>query len=187
VTLPNPLTKSIDYVPDGSDQVWGGFRPDNDTYGAGIDWPAPTTIRVISQRFSSADEYEFSTVVVGATPGDVVGRDVSKILAVPNPYYGHSKYELTQFDRVMKFTNIPASHKVTIRIFNLGGDLVRVISREASTPDEQAVATINWDLNTDRSLPVASGVYIYRVDVDGVGTKTDRLAVFVEQERLDNF
>jgi len=25
------------------------------------------------------------------------------------------------------------------------------------------------------------------VDVDGVGTKTDRLAIFVEQERLDNF
>jgi len=72
-------------------------------------------------------------------------------------------------------------------IFNLGGDLVRTIRREATTADEMAVATINWDLNTDRNLPVASGIYIYRVDVDGVGTKTDRLAIFVEQERLDNF
>ena len=183
---PNPITKSVDYVPDGTDQVIGGFQPMLDIVSL-KEWPDPTTIRIIDQRFSSADQYEFSTVKVGAQPGTVVGNDVKKILAVPNPYYGHSKYELTQFDRVMKFTNIPASHKVTIRIFNLGGDLVRVITREATTPDEQAVATINWDLNTDRNLPVASGVYIYRVDVDGVGTKTDRLAVFVEQERLDNF
>ena len=29
--------------------------------------------------------------------------------------------------------------------------------------------------------------YIWRLDVDGVGSKTDRLAVFVEEERLDNF
>ncbi|HET9952117.1 MAG TPA: hypothetical protein VFS09_10020 [Candidatus Eisenbacteria bacterium] len=184
---PNPLTKSTDYVPDGTDQVVGGWQPELDDTLYTLEWPQATTVRIINQRFSSADAYEFTTVKVGATPGDVVGRDVNKILAVPNPYYGHSKYELTQFDRVMKFTNIPASHKVTIRIFNLGGDLVRVITREASTPDEQAVATINWDLNTDRNLPVASGVYVYRVDVDGVGSKTDRLAVFIEQERLDNF
>ncbi len=184
---PNPVTKSVDYVADGSDQLWGRWRPRNDAYPSGVEWPAPTTIRIISERFTSADEYQFTTVKVGSAPGTVVGRDVKKILAVPNPYYATSKYELTQFDRTLKFTNIPAAQKVTIRIFNLGGDLIRTIRREATTADEQAVATINWDLNTDRNLPVASGVYIYRVDVDGVGTKTDRLAVFVEQERLDNF
>jgi hypothetical protein len=182
-----PGTKTTDYVPDGSDQVWGRFRPANDTYPTGVDWPAPTTIRVLSERFTSADSYEFTTQKVGTAPGSVVGRDVSKILAVPNPYYARSKYELTQFDRVMKFTNIPASRKVTLRIFNLGGDLVRTIRRDATTPDEMAVATIEWNLNTDRNLPVASGIYIYHVDVEGVGSKTDRIAVFIEQERLDNF
>ena len=184
---PNPVTKSVDYVADGSDQLWGRWRPRNDTYPSGVEWPAPTTIRIISERFTSADSYTFTTQKVGGGPGTVVGRDMKKILAVPNPYYASSKYELTQFDRTLKFTNIPASGRVTIRIFNLGGDLVRTIRREATTADEQAVATINWDLNTDRNLPVASGIYIYRVDVDGVGSKTDRLAVFVEQERLDNF
>jgi hypothetical protein len=186
VTWATPGTKSTDYVPDGSDQTWGRWRPDNDTYPSGVEWPAPTTIRVIAERFTSADSYSFTTVKVGGA-GTVVGTDVKKILAVPNPYYAHSKYELTQFDRVMKFTNIPSSRLVTIRIFNLAGDLVRTIRREATTADELAVATIQWDLNTDRNLPVASGIYIYRVDVDGVGNKTDRIAVFVEQERLDNF
>jgi len=40
---------------------------------------------------------------------------------------------------------------------------------------------IVWDLNTDNRLPVGSGVYIYRIDVEGVGSKTDRLAVFIEK------
>ncbi len=187
-----PGTKSTDYVPDGSDQSLGPFefRLDDPSYKtANPDSliPPPTTIRLISARFTSADEYEFRTSPVGSAPGSVVGNDLKKILAVPNPYYAHSAYELTQFDRVLKFTNIPASRKTTIRIFNLAGDLVRTITREPSTADDMAQATISWDLNTERSLPVASGVYIYRVDVDGVGSKTDRVAVFIEQERLDNF
>ena len=54
-------------------------------------------------------------------------------------------------------------------------------------PNVVATSAIVWDLNTERSLPVASGVYIFHVDVAGLGTKTDRLAVFVERERLDSF
>ncbi len=182
-----PGIKSTDYVPDGSDQTLGRFEFDlADTNFAG-DIPPQTTIRIIGQRFTSADAYEFRTVPVGSAPGTVVGNDLSKCLAVPNPYYAHSQYELTQFDRVLKFTNIPASRKVTLRLFNLGGDLVRTITRDATTSDEMAVATINWNLNTDRNLPVASGVYIWRLEVDGVGNKTDRVAVFIEEERLDNF
>src|SRR6185295_2621821 len=171
----------------GSDQTLGRFEFDlGDTNFTG-DFPLPTTIRILSQRFTSADVYEFRTAPVGSAPGSVVGNDLKKCLAVPNPYYAHSQYELTQFDRVLKFTNIPASRKATIRLFNLGGDLVRTLMRDASTADAQAVATINWNLNTERNLPVASGVYIWRLDVEGIGSKTDRVAVFIEQERLDNF
>ena len=95
--------------------------------------------------------------------------------------------ELTQLDRVIKFTNIPASRNVTLRIFNLAGDLVRTIRRSASAGDDMSRAEIIWDLNTDNRLPVGSGIYIYRVEAEGVGAKTDRIAVFVEKERLDNF
>jgi hypothetical protein len=168
-------------------QTLGRWRPALDDTAYTLDWPQPTTIRILGQRFTSADVYEFRSAPVGTAPGTVVGNDLTKVLAVPNPYYAHSQYELTQFDRVLKFTNIPASRKVTMRIFNLGGDLVRTIVREATTADEMAVATLTWDLNTERNLPVASGIYIWRLDVEGVGSKTDRLAVFVEEERLDNF
>ncbi len=153
-----------------------------------ITYPLPCgRCRVRGGLLCPGDTFQFRTVPAGAAPGTIVGNDVKKIRAVPNPYYAHSQYELTQFDRVMKFTNIPASKNVTIRIFNLGGDLVRTIRRSASTGDDMTRAEIVWDLNTNNRLPVGSGIYIYRVDVEGVGSKTDRIAVFVEKERLDNF
>lgn len=188
--VPSPVTKSTDYG--NESQPLGRFQftlLDSSYLMANPDSmiPPPTTIRVIAQRFTSADAFEFRTLPVGSAPGTVVQNDLKKVLAVPNPYYAHSQYELTQFDRVLKFTNIPASRKVTMRIFNLGGDLVRTIVREATTADEMSVATLTWDLNTERNLPVASGVYIWRLDVEGVGSKTDRVAIFVEEERLDNF
>lgn len=188
--VPSSTTKSTDYG--NESQPFGRFAftlLDSSYLVANPDSmiPPPTTIRVIAQRFTAADVFEFRTLPVGSAPGTVVQNDLKKVLAVPNPYYAHSQYELTQFDRVLKFTNIPASRKVTLRIFNLGGDLVRTIVREATTADEASVATLTWDLNTERNLPVASGIYIWRLDVDGVGSKTDRLAIFVEEERLDNF
>lgn len=185
VAWTTPGTKSTDYG--NESQPLGRFTFTLlDTMHTSV-IPPPTTIRVIAQRFTAGDVFEFRTLPVGAAPGTVVQNDLTKVLAVPNPYYAHSQYELTQFDRVLKFTNIPASRSVTLRIFNLGGDLVRTLRRDATTADEAAIATLNWDLNTERNLPVASGIYIWRLDVEGVGSKTDRLAVFVEEERLDNF
>ena len=184
-----PGLLSTDVDPLDDDQTLGrfGFQEGDTSYTHNNPLPPPGRIRIRGGRFYPTDVFEFRLVPVGAAPGTVVGNDVKKILAVPNPYYAHSAYELNQFDRVMKFTNIPASKKVTIRIFNMGGDLVRTISRVPTTADEMSKAEIIWNLNTDGNLPVASGVYIYRVDVDGVGSKTDRLAVFIEKERLDNF
>jgi hypothetical protein len=163
-----------------------GFERIDTSYTSVIP-PAGERIRIRGGRLCPDDAFTFRLQPVGTAPGTIVQNDVKKILAVPNPYYAHSAYELTQFDRTLKFTNIPASRKVTIRIFNLAGDLVRTIRREPTTADEMAQAEIRWDLNTDRALPVGSGLYIYRVDVDGVGSKTDRMAIFIEKERLDNF
>ena len=39
---------------------------------------------------------------------------------------------------------------------------------------------MNWDLQTEKQLPVASGVYIYHVDARGVGSTFGRMVVFME-------
>jgi len=184
-----PGLQSTDVNPANDDQTLGrfGFVPVDEEAATSHPLPPPGRIRVRGGRMCPDDVFTFRLAPVGTAEGTVVKNDVNRILAVPNPYYAHSAYELTQFDRTLKFTNIPASRKVTVRIFNLAGDLVRTIRREATTADEMALAEIRWDLLTDRALPVGSGLYIYRVDVDGVGSKTDRMAIFIEQERLDNF
>ena len=180
-----PGIQSTDYNAANDDQTLGRFTLYTAARGSGpITYPLPGgRFRVRGGRLCAGDTFEFRTLPAGAAPGN----DINKVRAVPNPYYAHSQYELTQFDRVMKFTNIPASRNVTLRIFNLAGDLVRTIRRSASAGDDMSRAEIIWDLNTDNRLPVGSGIYIYRVEAEGVGAKTDRIAVFVEKERLDNF
>jgi hypothetical protein len=184
-----PGIMSDSYAGGAEEQPLGRFTLYTAAQGSGaITYPLPGgRFRVRGGNLCPGSVFAFRTVPSGAAPGTIVGNDITKVRAVPNPYYAHSQYELTQFDRVMKFTNIPASRSVTIRIFTLAGDLIRTIRRSASTGDDMSRAEIVWDLNTENRLPVASGIYIYRVDVEGVGSKTDRIAVFVEKERLDNF
>jgi hypothetical protein len=181
-----PSLSSADYTADdAASQTLGRFT--FEPIGSSAVLPAGGRFVVRSGRLCPSDVFQFRTVPSGTAAGTVVKNDMSRILAVPNPYYAHSQYELTQFDRVMKFTNIPSSKKVTIRVFNLGGDLVRTITRSAANGDDMSSSQITWDLNTENHLPVASGIYIVRIDVEGVGSKTTRVAIFVEQERLDNF
>jgi hypothetical protein len=99
---------------------------------------------------------------------------------VPNPYYAHSAYELSSLNRIIKFVNMPEA--ATVRIYNLAGDLVRTLRKENSPS-----SILEWDLLTENRLPVASGVYVYHVEVPGAGQTIGKLVVFVEKERLSNF
>lgn len=111
-------------------------------------------------------------------------QDLKQVLVVPNPYRNESIYELNQFSRRIKFTNLPT--ECTIRVFNLAGDLVRTIEKVAG-PSSIA----EWNLQTARGLPVASGIYIYHVEAREsgrvVGTTTGKMAIFMEKERLNFF
>ncbi len=128
-----------------------------------------------------ADEFQFNAFAPGGAAGTVVGNGLDQIRVVPNPYLNQSGYELNQFDRVIKFINLPAK-PATIRIFNLAGDLVRTIEKTDLVNSE-----VIWNLQNQQSIPVASGIYLYHVDVKGLGKKTGKIGVFVEKERLNRF
>lgn len=125
------------------------------------------------------DEYTFTTTPADPFNASLAKSELDRIRAVPNPYFAHSTYETNRFNRVLKFTHLPA--RCTIRLFNLAGDLVRVIEKDDNT--SQAI----WDLDTDNGLPIGSGIYIFHVDAPGVGSKHGKVAVFMEKERLNNF
>ena len=104
----------------------------------------------------------------------------AQIRAVPNPYYAHSAYELNQFIRRIRFVNVPA--RCTVRIYNLAGQLVRTLRK-----DDSSTSVLEWDIETDRGLPVGSGVYVYHVETPGQASVRGRVVVFMEKERLNNF
>lgn len=105
---------------------------------------------------------------------------LNRIRAVPNPYYARSTYELSPFNRIVKFMNMPG--QATVRIFNLSGQLVRTIKKTDETS-----SIVEWDLENENRLPVASGVYVFHIEVPGAGSTTGRLVVFMEKERLLTF
>jgi hypothetical protein len=172
---------------------------DYDDENAGIDsdvlWAAWTRVRpghtflesdaVWTFEFNlintEEDVFEFTTYPAGTQVGTVISNELEEIRAVPNPYFNQSAYELNQFERVVRFINLPSA-VCTIRIFNLAGELVRTIEKE-----EEEVSWVRWDLQNEQAIPVASGIYIYHVEAEGIGTEVGKVAVFIEKERLDRF
>jgi hypothetical protein len=126
------------------------------------------------------DVYDISTSSIVRGNASLASGGLDRIRVVPNPYYNHSNYELNQFNRVVRFINLPET--CTIRIFNLSGDLVRTLEKVNPTN-----SILEWDLETRNELPVGSGVYIFHVDAPGVGSTFGRMIVFMEKERLNNF
>lgn len=126
------------------------------------------------------DVYVFDTSQLAQFDKTLAKSNLNRIRAVPNPYYAHSAYELNQITRRLRFVNMP--EQCTVRIFNLAGQLVRTLQKtDAST------SVLEWDLQTQNALPVGSGVYIFHVEVPGVGDYTGRVVVFMEKERLNSF
>lgn len=128
---------------------------------------------------SSADTYTFTAPSVTTDP-ELAKEDVEKINVFPNPYYGVNSQELNKYQRFVTFNHLP--QKATLRIFNLAGQLVRIIQKDA--PEQ----FLRWDLSNESQLPVASGLYIVHVDMPDLGkTKILKVAIIQEQQVLDRF
>lgn len=119
---------------------------------------------------------------------------------VPNPYYGYSDYEIDETENVVKIINIPAA--CNIKIYSLDGRFVRSykLGRVYSHPsrngiarigqgeegpkaDDQIITSMEWDLKNYAGVPVASGVYLIHVQVEGVGDRV--LKSFVINRAFD--
>ena len=98
----------------------------------------------------------------------------------PNPYYAVNTEELNKFQKFVTFNHLPAN--VKIRIFNLGGVMVKTIEKVGGSQFQR------WDLQNDAGLPVGSGIYIAYIEMPDLGTtKIIKLAVIQEEQILDRF
>ncbi|MBL7808755.1 MAG: hypothetical protein JNN28_13125, partial [Saprospiraceae bacterium] len=117
--------------------------------------------------------YQFT--IEGSEPTDLTEVEVESALdsikMVPNPYYGFSEYETSQFTNTVKITNLPGKCKVTI--YSLDGKFIRQYNRdETYMPYQQISPAIEWDLKNSKGIPVASGVYLVHVNAPGLGERT---------------
>lgn len=126
------------------------------------------------------DRFTFRTYQAGDEPL-VAAAALDAVHPVPNPYFHRTDLEADARHRQIKFVNLP-SGEATLEIYNLSGELVRSVAK-----DNVVDAFVVWDVLTERGLPPASGLYIYRIIVPGVGTRVGKLALFTEEERLEQF
>lgn len=129
----------------------------------------------------TSDRFTFKVKKPEDTDGQVVAKTLDNVKTVPNPYYCFYQEEVDQFDRIVKFINLPPV-PMKIRIFNVAGDLVRTMDRT-----DIYNAEFVWDLKTDKGLWVASGVYVWLIEAEGLGTKYGKMAIFTEIEQLNIF
>jgi hypothetical protein len=110
--------------------------------------------------------YSFGTdaLAVDTSNADAAKSALDLINVVPNPYYGYSSYESDRLDTRARITNLPPV--CTISIFTLNGTLVKVINKES------AVTYVDWNLQNQYNVPIASGMYLIHVNVPGVGERT---------------
>ena len=95
-------------------------------------------------------------------------EELDRIRVVPNPYVASNELELqtttqARGDRQIMFIHLP--QECTIRIYNVRGELIQRIEHRGLGGD----GTATWDLRTVDNQDVAYGVYIYHVEVPGLG------------------
>lgn len=114
---------------------------------------------------NNAPMFTFSTKGMGVSinNSEVAENALDIINVVPNPYYAYDTYELKQTQKLVKFTNLP--EKCVITIYNLNGGLIRKFDK--SSP----LTYLDWDLNNEYSIEIASGIYYIHINVPGVGEK----------------
>lgn len=98
---------------------------------------------------------------------------------VPNPYYAFSGYEGSAIDNRVKFTNLP--QKVQISIYTLDGALVRRIDKDDET------TYVDWNMQNNAGVPVASGLYIMHIDAGDLGEKVLKWMGVMRELDLDSF
>jgi hypothetical protein len=114
---------------------------------------------------------------------DNAKADVKNINVFPNPYYAFNPQETNRFIKFVTFSHLPPN--ATIRIFNVAGHLIKIITKDAALNSTQFA---RWDLLNQFDFPVASGVYIVHIDMPDLGaTKVLKLAIIQEQEVLDAY
>lgn len=123
--------------------------------------------------FSTGDLFTVNDDLTAATDA------LDLINVVPNPYYAYSGYEANQLQTTVKITNLP--QKCVVSIYTVNGMLIRQFKKD------EPRTSIDWDLKNTTGIPIAGGVYLIHIDVEGVGEKVIKFFGALRPVDLDSF
>jgi hypothetical protein len=183
----NPgMAETTIHSPTDSNATWAIFFS---PYGSSV-WSNGDMYTILSTNplQPGSDEFVLTTQQGMSTgPEELKKEQLKKINVVPNPYWAHNPGERDGVNHFIRLTNLPGSG-VKIRIFTLGGDLVKVIDdSERNIDGTLGLQYANWDLRNKAGIPVASGIYIIHFEVEGVGSVIRKSAIIMAEERLKPF
>ncbi len=123
-------------------------------------------------------EFEFRDQAASELAETEYEGALSNIGVVPNPYYAYSSYEVTQFNNVVKLTNLP--ERAIVTIYSLDGKFIQQFNRDergvaqSSRPNPginstQANPDLEWNLRNNSGIPISSGVYLIHVAAPELG------------------
>ncbi|HON18681.1 MAG TPA: T9SS type A sorting domain-containing protein, partial [Salinivirgaceae bacterium] len=110
---------------------------------------------------------------------DVAKTALDRVNVVPNPYYAHNPYELTQLDNLVKIINLP--RECTVRIYNMAGTLIREFTKSSDQ------SWIDWNLTNSSDVPVAGGIYLIHISAPNVGERVIKWFGVMRPADLSNF
>jgi hypothetical protein len=142
---------------------------------------------VATYPYSAIDNFTFKTKAGGALTGDERKTLWDKVNVFPNPLYGFN--QATSYvsgnpdEPFVTFINLP--EPVTIKIYTLSGMLIRTLtSADKSSPTSPF---LNWNLQNEDDLRVASGVYLAIVSSPEFGSKVLKLSIIMPQKQLQKY
>ncbi|MEL6837473.1 MAG: hypothetical protein AAFP77_30980 [Bacteroidota bacterium] len=142
----------------------------------------PYQVQKGTGEFNGYPTYRFKLDGKQADELDEIGLNeaLQAINVIPNPYYGFSEYEDSQFENIVKISNLP--RKCTVTIYSLDGKFIRKYERDEvgivplgtnrGIERAQVNPDLEWDLKNFRQIPIASGVYLIHVSAPGLGERT---------------
>jgi hypothetical protein len=129
---------------------------------------------------NSRPMYSWSMDDIATVTGseDRLAEALRIINVVPNPYLAYSQYERNRLDARIKIINLP--ERCTIGIYNMQGKLVKDFRKDSPQTFQ------DWLLINHAGIPIASGVYLIRVDIPGVGARVLKSFIAMRQQDLQN-
>ncbi len=107
----------------------------------------------------------------------LIKNSLDKIRVVPNPYVVTASWEPSnpytsgRGPREIHFINLPT--ECTVRIFAIDGTLIRKLEHRSTMTNGTEI----WDVLSKDNMEIAYGVYIYHIEVPGIGDKVGRLLI----------